>query len=166
MIDKNILTKAFAGAAAAAILAGGLAGCAPEKTKEEKAVDALKEAGLITDKPSYPPATKEDYEKAWKHLEESDAKVKQLVVEAEKLKEECHALPHPAYSASDCHQLLYWPPKGKMPGTKDDLTGKTPEQIGSALDSLNSYQDQFDADIEKLQNDMAAAREEMTVLDK
>lgn len=154
MIINKVAAAGFAGL----LLVAGLAGCA-QQSQEEKALKTLEDAGLYKEK-DYGKATPKDYDAAYEKLVAADKELKQLVEEATELKTECEALQYQAYSASACHELLYWKPMSRLE-PKTDITEETPEEIASVIDSLGYRQREFSRDIEKLNTDMDAVRQEM-----
>lgn len=163
MFGKGLFTRVVAGSLAGLLAVGGLSGCAKQETQAEQNIRALKEAGLIVDKPKRK-GTVEEYDQAYQKLADSRDALVNLVEEARRLKTACAEQEKKiSMTISACRRVLTFEPSTRI-DKKTSTEGKNPEQLGSMLDTVKNQQAKIDYGTKTLQDEMDEARQEMESL--
>lgn len=154
MIDKNILTKAFAGAAVAAILAGGLAGCAQNQSAP---------AGKVSS-PAAQLLTQADFDKAEADRAEAAKKYMDLLNDYhENLSPACVAYPFPDWSVTACHRLDVSWSRYETEVDPSDVSDWTQKEIAKWIKYTKGRQEMIEDDYKRLKDLMDTARQEMNL---
>lgn len=133
-----------------------LGACA--KSEEDKNQETLKQLGLVKD---YGTATVEEYNAAYSAYQKTTEKYDALEKEAEDFKKVCEAGPVPpeGWQPSACGQLLFMPLNIIRP-EKRNTKGATPEELAKWAHSDKSGRLETESLIQKLQQDLDAAKAE------